>query len=204
MITGTLKPDFGTVLLNGVEITGDSPVKIARRGLARSFQDVRICERMTVLDNVMMAVPDQPGEAISHLTFRPFKTRKSGKLTRDRALECLALFGVADKSFLHAGELSYGDQKLVAIARLLATDCDVLLLDEPTSGVDPANVEGVMQGVSRLRDLGRTVCLVEHSVHFVQQLADRAIFLDQGVVLAEGTVQELINTQELSDLYFGS
>jgi ABC-type branched-subunit amino acid transport system ATPase component len=111
---------------------------------------------------------------------------------------------MADKAMVRVGELSYGDQKLVAIARLLATDCDDLLHDEPTSGVDPATVEGVMQGVSRLRDLGRTVCLVEHSVHFVQQLADRAVFLDQGIVLAEGTVDELINKQELADLYFGS
>jgi ABC-type branched-subunit amino acid transport system ATPase component len=172
--------------------------------LARSFQDVRICERITVLDNVMVAVPDQPGENISSLTFRPIYTRKRERQVRQQALECLALFGVADKAYMKAGELSYGDQKLVAIARLLATDCDVLLLDEPTSGVDPANVEGVMQGVSRLRDLGRTVCLVEHSVHFVLQLADRAVFLDQGIVIDQGTVQELINKQELADLYFGS
>jgi branched-chain amino acid transport system permease protein len=204
MITGTLKPDEGRVLLQGVDITGESAVKVARRGLARSFQDVRICERMTVLDNVSIAVPNQPGEALSQLALRPFHTRTADKATRERAMECLALFGVADLAHLTAGELSYGDQKLVAIARLLATDCDVLLLDEPTSGVDPANVEGVMQGVSRLRDLGRTVCLVEHSVHFVQRLADRAVFLDQGIVLAEGTVDELVNTPELADLYFGS
>lgn len=204
LITGSMKPDSGQVLLNGIDITGKSPVKIAQRGLARSFQDVRICERITALDNVMVAVPDQPGEYISSLTFRPLHSRKSERQARERSLECLALFGVADKAYVKAGALSYGDQKLVAIARLLATDCEVLLLDEPTSGVDPANVEGVMQGVSRLRDLGRTVCLVEHSVHFVQQLADRAVFLDQGVVIDQGTVQELINKQELSDLYFGS
>lgn len=204
MITGTLKPDEGQVLLQGVDITGESAVKVAKRGLARSFQDVRICERMTVLDNVSVAVPNQPGENLSQLALRPFHTRTADRATRERAMECLALFGVADLAHLTAGELSYGDQKLVAIARLLATDCDVLLLDEPTSGVDPANVEGVMQGVSRLRDLGRTVCLVEHSVHFVQRLADRAVFLDQGIVLAEGTVDELVNTPELADLYFGS
>jgi branched-chain amino acid transport system permease protein len=204
MIAGSMKPDSGQVLLHGVDITGKSPVKVERDGLARSFQDVRICERITVLDNVMVAVPDQPGENISSLTFRPIYTRKRERQVRQQALECLALFGVADKAYMKAGELSYGDQKLVAIARLLATDCDVLLLDEPTSGVDPANVEGVMQGVSRLRDLGRTVCLVEHSVHFVLQLADRAVFLDQGIVIDQGTVQELINKQELADLYFGS
>lgn len=204
MITGLMKPDSGKVLLNGIDVTGQSPVKVERGGIARSFQDVRICERITVLDNVMVAVPHQPGEKLSSLTFRPFYTRQRERQVRERALECLALFGVADKAYVKAGELSYGDQKLVAIARLLATDCEVLLLDEPTSGVDPANVEGVMQGVSKLRDLGRTVCLVEHSVHFVLQLADRAVFLDQGIVIDQGTVQELIDKQELADLYFGS
>lgn len=204
MITGNMKPDSGSVFLHGKDITGMSNVAIARMGMARSFQDVRLCERMTALDNVMVAVPNQPGERINQLVFRPGHTRKVEKAARERALECLALFGIADVAMERVGELSYGDQKLVAIARLLATDADVLLLDEPTSGVDPANVEGVMQGVSRLRDLGRTVCLVEHSVHFVQQLADFAVFLDQGVVLAEGTVDELINTRELADLYFGS
>jgi branched-chain amino acid transport system permease protein len=204
MMTGSLKPDEGRVLLRGEDITGESVVQVARRGLARTFQDVRICERMTVLDNVCVAIPAQPGESLSLLALRPFHSRTADKATRAQAMECLALFGVADLAHMTAGELSYGDQKLVVIARLLATDCDVLLLDEPTSGVDPANVEGVMQGVSRLRDLGRTVCLVEHSVHFVQRLADRAVFLDQGVVLAEGTVDELVNTPELADLYFGS
>jgi len=204
MITGTMKPDEGTVVLHGEDITNLSVVEVARKGIARSFQDVRICEQMTVLDNVAVAVPGQPGEGIASLVFRPLRTRKVERAVRQRALECLALFGIADKANEVVGQLSYGDQKLVAIARLLATDADVLLLDEPTSGVDPANVEGVMQGVMRLRDLGRTVCLVEHSVHFVQRLADRAVFLDQGIVLAEGTVEELINQKELADLYFGS
>jgi branched-chain amino acid transport system permease protein len=204
MITGTLPVDSGTVLLRGVDITGRGDVKIAQMGIARSFQDVRLCERMTVLDNVMMAVPNQSGENLLNLLFKPLKTRRREKEVRARALECLSMFGVADQAYMCTGDLSYGDQKLVAIARLLATDCDVLLLDEPTSGVDPANVEGVMNGVKKLRDLGRTVCLIEHSVYFVQQLADRAVFLDQGVVLAEGTVAELMNKRELADLYFGS
>ena len=76
-------------------------------------------------------------------------------------------------------------------------------MDEPTSGVDPSNVEGVMQGVMKLRDIGCTVCLIEHSVYFVEKLADRAVFLDQGVVLAEGSVESLMNNKELSELYFG-
>jgi ABC-type branched-subunit amino acid transport system ATPase component len=130
--------------------------------------------------------------------------RREETRVRERALDCLALLGIADRAHIRAGDLSYGDQKLVAIARLIATDCDVLLLDEPTSGVDPVSVERVISGIGRLRELGRTVCLVEHSVHFVQRLADRAVFLDQGAVVAEGSVEALMGRQELADLYFGT
>jgi ABC-type branched-subunit amino acid transport system ATPase component len=203
MITGTLSPDSGKVFLRGIEITDLGPVKIAQSGIARSFQDVRLCERMTVLENVMMAIPNQMGEKIINLVLKPRACRKREKEVSERALECLSALGVVEKADEYVGDLSYGDQKLVAIARLLATDCEVLLLDEPTSGVDPSNVEGVMQGVLKLRELGCTVCLIEHSVYFVQKLADRAVFLDQGVVLAEGTVESLMSNKELSDLYFG-
>lgn len=204
MITGYLRPDEGRVVLCGKDITDEKPTLIEQMGLARSFQDVRINERMTALDNVAVAVPDQPGESVARLAFQPLKSRRREQEVRKKALESLAVFGIADKANELVSSLSYGDQKLVAIARLLATECNVLLLDEPTSGVDPANVDRVVQGVMRLRELGRTVCLVEHSVHFVQRLADRAVFLDQGVVIAEGTVEELVSSQELADLYFGS
>ncbi len=127
------------------------------------------------------------------MSFGPFAARRVERQVRQKSLDCLALLGIADRANVLVSELSYGDQKLVAIARLLATDCDVLLLDEPTSGVDPASVEKVISGIGRLRELGHTVCLVEHSVHFVQRLADRAVFLDQGTVIAEGTVDELMN-----------
>lgn len=203
MITGTLKQDSGKVFLRGKEITGLGAVKIAQSGIARSFQDIRLCERMTSLDNVMMAIPNQLGENMLNLLFKPRACRKREREVREKALECLAVFGVIEKAHEFVGNLSYGDQKLVAIARLLATDCEVLLLDEPTSGVDPASVEGVMQGVMKLREIGCTVCLIEHSVYFVEKLADRAVFLDQGVVLAEGSVESLTSNKELSDLYFG-
>lgn len=203
MITGTLKPDSGQVYLRDKEITLLGAVKIAQSGIARSFQDVRLCERLTALENVMVAVPNQLGENLLNLVFKPRACRRREKEVRARAFECLAVLGVSDKAFELISDLSYGDQKLVAIARLLATDCEVLLLDEPTSGVDPSNVEGVMQGVMKLRDIGCTVCLIEHSVYFVEKLADRAVFLDQGVVLAEGSVESLMNNKELSELYFG-
>lgn len=204
MICGTLRADEGRVFLRGEDVTGKPAHLLVHKGLARSFQDVRVCQRLTALDNVAMGVQDQPGEHVAQLVLRPFASRAAERRVRQKALDCLALLGIADRAHVRVSELSYGDQKLVAIARLLATDCDVLLLDEPTSGVDPASVEKVIEGIARLRDLGHTVCLVEHSVHFVQRLADRAVFLDQGAVIAEGTVDELMDRRELADLYFGT
>jgi branched-chain amino acid transport system permease protein len=159
---------------------------------------------MTVLDNVAVAIPNQPGEKVSNLILHPIRSRKAENSVELIALECLTVLGVANSADQLVRNLSYGDQKLVAIARLLATDCDVLLLDEPTSGVDPGSVNLVIEGVSKLRDLGKTVCLVEHSVHFVERLADHAVFLDQGVVIAQGTVAELVSSDELTELYFGN
>lgn len=204
MICGTTRVDEGQVFLRGEDVTGKPAHHLVHKGLARSFQDIRVCQRLTALDNVAMGVQDQPGEHVRQLVFRPFASRAAEVRVRQKAMDCLALLGIAERAHLHVSDLSYGDQKLVAIARLLATDCDVLLLDEPTSGVDPASVEKVIAGIARLRDLGHTVCLVEHSVHFVQRLADRAVFLDQGAVIAEGTVDELMDRRDLADLYFGT
>ncbi len=204
MICGSIRADRGQVVLRGEDVTGQPAYKLARKGLARSFQDVRLCQRISALDNVAMAVPGQTGERVSLLLVRPLRSRRGEREVRAKALDCLALLGIADRAEHRVSDLSYGDQKLVAIARLLATECDVLLLDEPTSGVDPASVEKVIDGIGRLRAIGHTVCLVEHSVHFVQRLADRAVFLDQGAVIAEGTVDELINRRELAELYFGT
>ena len=204
MICGTIRADEGQVFLRGEDVTGEPAHQLVHKGLARSFQDIRVCQRLTALDNVALGVQDQLGEHVGRLVLRPFASRAAEVRVRQKALDCLALLGIADRAHLRVSELSYGDQKLVAIARLLATDCDVLLLDEPTSGVDPASVEKVIDGIARLRELGHTVCLVEHSVHFVQRLADRAVFLDQGAVIAEGTVDELMDRRELADLYFGT
>jgi branched-chain amino acid transport system permease protein len=204
MICGTIPADSGRVHLRGADVTGRPAYELARKGLARSFQDVRVCQRLTAINNVAMAVPDQSGERVSQLLLRPLGARRTEAKVLAKALDCLALLGIAERAHTLVSELSYGDQKLVAIARLLATDCDVLLLDEPTSGVDPASVEKVVSGIGRLRELGHTVCLVEHSVHFVQRLADRAVFLDQGTVIAEGTVDDLMNRRELAELYFGT
>ncbi|WP_291038446.1 branched-chain amino acid ABC transporter ATP-binding protein/permease [Herbiconiux sp.] len=204
LITNAITPDQGAVTLNGTSITGLSISEIARRGMARSFQDGRLFERLSAIDNVAMAIPDQRAENPFILTVRPLYVKKRERAVRQSALECLQLVGMHADAETLVADLSYGDQKLVAIARLIATGADVLLLDEPTSGVDPSAVEHVIDVISDLRAAGKTICLVEHSVHMVERLADRAVFLDQGRVLAMGSMKELMARQDLKEIYFGA
>jgi branched-chain amino acid transport system ATP-binding protein/branched-chain amino acid transport system permease protein len=203
LITNTIKPDAGTVELLGKDVTGRAPQQIAREGMARSFQDTRLFLQLSALDNVTIAVPNQLGESLLGLGVRPLRSRKVEKQARERAIEFLDFVGFAPSPNAIAGSLSYGDQKLIAIARLLAVECEVLLLDEPTSGVDPKGLERVIETVAGLRDAGKTICLVEHSLHVVGKLADHAIFLDQGKVVEEGTIEELMSREHLTEIYFG-
>lgn len=203
LITGVIALDAGRVFLRGEDITGQRPHRIVRRGMARSFQDVRVFRQLSVLQNVAMAVPDQAGENILTLALRPIHSREVERRTVAAALEALDFVGLTERSRDIVSDLSFGEQKLVAIARLLATECDVLLLDEPTSGVDPGAVERVIDVVMGLRSLGKTIVLVEHSVHLVERLAEHAYFLNQGRVIAQGTMDDLTSQENLVEIYFG-
>jgi ABC-type branched-subunit amino acid transport system ATPase component len=172
--------------------------------MARSFQDVRLFPRLTALQNVAMAVPNQPGENVAALALRPLHCRRAEAKARAEALRCLELTGMADKARERVANLGYGEQKLVAIARLLATDAAVLLLDEPTSGIDPASLDDMIDLVLRLKEMGRTICIVEHSLTVVERLADHVVFMEDGKVTAEGTIEELTRQERLVEVYFGT
>lgn len=204
LATGIIRPDAGRVALRGTDITGQQPHRIAQQGMVRSFQDTRVFQRMSVLQNVAIAVPGQPGENPANLAARPLRSRKAERETLERSASALAFVGLADRGQELVSNLSFGDQKLVAIARLLATESEVLLLDEPTSGVDPNAVEKVIDVILRMREIGRTICLIEHSVHFVERLADHAFFMDHGRVIASGTMAELRSQEQLTEIYFGT
>jgi ABC-type branched-subunit amino acid transport system ATPase component/ABC-type branched-subunit amino acid transport system permease subunit len=204
LITGIIRPDGGRVALRGIDITGQQPHRIAQQGMVRSFQDTRVFRRMSALDNVAVAVPGQAGENPANLLARPLRSRKAERQTLKKATSALSFVNLEDRRHELVANLSFGDQKLVAIARLLATEAEVLLLDEPTSGVDPSAVENVIDVILRMQEIGRTVCLVEHSVHFVERLADRAFFMDQGRVIASGTMAELRSQERLTEIYFGT
>jgi branched-chain amino acid transport system permease protein len=204
LIVGTHKPDTGTVKLYGENITNKEPEVVAQKGMVRSFQDVRLFKQLSVLENIAMAVPRQRGESMMALFFNPKKSNFVENDTQIKALSYLKIVGMHEKAFELVSNLSYGETKLVAIARLLATECEVMLLDEPTSGVDPNSVDEMLDVVKRLKDAGKTICIIEHSLHVVEKLADHVIFLESGTVITEGPLAEIKANNELVQSYFGT
>jgi branched-chain amino acid transport system permease protein len=170
--------------------------------MVRSFQDVRTFPRLTVVENVMMGVAGQRGERMS-IVLRPLPLRPGDRRTRDRALEWLDFVGLAQRAEEPAGSLAFGEQKLVALARVLATEAKVLLLDEPASGIDKRWSDHMIEHIARLPEAGRTVCIVEHNLNVVQRLAHRICFMHEGSVTAEGTMDELSRQERLQEAYFG-
>jgi branched-chain amino acid transport system permease protein len=204
LITGAIRPDAGVVLLNGTDITNLAPHRVARKGMVRSFQDVRLLPRLSVLDNVSLAVPDQPGERLGPLFLRPMFTARAERRVKEKAREALRFVGMEDRADYPAGALGYGEQKLVALARMLATEASVLLLDEPASGIDQSWLEPILEVVLEARDMGKTICLVEHNLHIVERLADWVYFMEAGAVTAQGSMQDLVKQPRLAEVYFGN
>jgi branched-chain amino acid transport system permease protein len=203
LLTGILPPDAGRVVLHGRDITRLPPWRSVRAGLARTFQDVRLFERMTVLDNVLTAIPGQPGERLGPLFLAPWRAAAAERRNRTRALGYLEFVGLADRAHEVAASLAFGEQKLVALARLVATEADVLLLDEPASGVDLQWVHRILDLIRQLVASGKTVCLVEHNLEVVTAVADRAYFMEAGRIIAEGRPDELMADPRLGEIYFG-
>lgn len=204
LLTGAIAPDAGSVKLNGDELVGLNPAQVARKGLVRSYQDVRLFNRLSCLQNVMMAVQHQAGENFATLAFAHRRVVAVEEKTRTAAMDWLGFVGMADFADVPAGALSYGQTKLVSLARVLATEAEVLLLDEPASGIDTRWVDTILDLIETVREQGRTVCVVEHNLHVVGRLADHTYFMELGEITAEGTIAELTNTPRLAEAYFGT
>lgn len=203
-LAGFVRPDSGSVLLNGVELVGRSADFAARQGLVRTFQDVRLFPAVSCLENVMLGVQHQDGERLAELFVPGRRVSRGDRQAADAAMGWLSFVGLAGQAGLPAESLSYGQSKLVSLARALATEADVLLLDEPASGVDGAWVDVMLGIIDAVRTQSRTVCLVEHNLEVVRQLADHAYFMELGEITAEGTVAELTSSARLTEAYFGA
>jgi len=204
LLTGAIVPDTGSILLNGEELVGLDPHQVARKGMVRTFQDVRLFNRLTCLQNVMLAVQHQPGETFTALAVPNGRVKQAEAETKAKALDWLRFVGMAEFADIPAAALSYGQTKLMSLARVLATEADVLLLDEPASGIDTKWVDTMLELIEQVRDQGRTVCVVEHNLHVVGRLADHTYFMELGQITAQGTIAELTNTPRLAEVYFGT
>ncbi|HLS55664.1 MAG TPA: ATP-binding cassette domain-containing protein, partial [Zeimonas sp.] len=178
------------------------PHQIVRTGVARSFQDLKLFTNMTVLENVLVALPDQSGDNPWNVYFRPLKVRAEERENIGRAMAILEFVGLGDRAGDLASDLSYAEEKLLVVARLLATGAEALLFDEPLSGLAPNALAKVMPVFRRLADSGRTLCIIEHNLDVIRELCSRVVFLDEGRKLAEGTPEELMHDPELSERYF--
>jgi branched-chain amino acid transport system permease protein len=204
-ITGLLVPDSGEVKLGnangnggGVRLTGLPPYVIARHGVGILFQNVRVFGKLSALENVAVGAPSQPGEHPIRSLFRRAAAAARERAVMEMARNHLEFVGLADKAHMWAEQLSYGQQKLVAIARLLAADARVLLLDEPTSGVHPDRVDALLELVQRLADdHDRTVVMIEHNNDVVARVSDRVYHMNAGRITASGTPREVLDSSRL-------
>lgn len=203
LISGFLQPTEGQVLYRGVDITRMSPFKIVELGVARTFQDLRLFYDMTVLENVLLGFQRQRGEGLVQAIFGQVGLRTERRELRRKAEEVLEKLGLAGKSRELANNLSYGEQKLLTIARVMATEADLLLLDEPAAGLARGAVERILAVIRELVKGGRTVLLIDHHMEAVMEVSDWVVVLDAGKKIAEGSPEEIQSNEEVINVYLG-
>ena len=203
LVSGVHVPDTGTIALDGTPLDGLALHERARLGLARTWQHVRLFPSLSVLDNLIVGARDYPAEQMVSLLFSPRRIRTAREAARAKALDILARIGLADAAEKSIGDLPYGQQKLIGVARALMNDGRCLLLDEPMAGVEGQAYEAMQKIVREVAASGVAVCVVEHNIAFIRDLCDEAVFMFQGRILARGSVADLIANPELTDLYFG-
>jgi ABC-type branched-subunit amino acid transport system ATPase component len=204
LITGFLQADHGSIRLGSQELLGLPPHEVERRGIVRTFQHLRLWNKMTVLQNVLLGCPTPLGENIFALFLRPGQVRAEEAAVHERALRVLDFFGLRARGGDLVEDLTYPEQKLLSMARIFATDAEVLLLDEPTSGLDTDALGRIVPMVRELVRHGKTVLLIEHNMELITELSDEVVFLHQGRVLATGKPVDITRDPALTEIYFGS
>lgn len=204
LLTGVYQPNTGEILLNGQNIVGNSCIEINKKGIARTFQNIRLFDKLTVLDNVKAGFFQENSYSFLEGILRLPRYFQKEKEMSDRALDLLSVFHLEEHALDLAGNLPYGKQRKLEIARALATNPSLLLLDEPAAGMNPNETEELMDTIRLVRDrFDMTILLIEHDMKLVSGICDRLTVLNFGQVLAEGKTQEVLHDEKVIKAYLG-
>jgi branched-chain amino acid transport system ATP-binding protein len=205
MLTGVYKPSAGRVVFAGEDMTSKPPHAFTHRGIGRTFQNIRLFQNMTALENVLVGMHVRLKGNLFEAIVRTPRVRREEVAARKRARELLEFSGLVRKDGVIGRNLSYGDQRRLEVARALATQPKLLLLDEPTAGMNPQETADFTTFVVRLREeLGLAVLLIEHDMRVVMGISDRVTVLDYGEKIAEGTPQEIQKNDRVIEAYLGA
>lgn len=204
LLTGEYKPTEGFIKLDGKDITGKSTVDINRAGIARTFQNIRLFSQLSVLDNVKIGLHNQYKYSTAAAILRLPSYFKIEKAMDEKAMELLSVFGLDSEADTLSSNLPYGKQRKLEIARAMATNPKLLLLDEPAAGMNPNETEDLMNNISYIRkNYGMTILLIEHDMKLVSGICEKLTVLNFGRVLAQGETRDVLSDPEVVKAYLG-
>ena len=201
IISGFLNPDSGEISLNKKEIKGIREYKINRRGVSRTFQDLRLIGNLTVRENILLAFPNQQGEKWWKILIPNKKVKQEQETNNLRANEILKICFIEDIAESKASEISYGQQKLLNLSCVIANDAEVLLLDEPVAGVNQTYRDKLVSVIKNIKAEGKSILIIEHNTDFIEAVADRLFFLNEGKIKEFETYENLRNDKIVQEAY---